>query len=140
MLVSKSEVDFSSLDIQFQLKNVKEDIYSFYNSNGDCIKFGLNNSEKYFFIDRLKSGNISFSEKFAPAISKALFKEKLKNVEVHVLLDKTSIELFINNGKIVITEIFFPHKPFEAFSIKSEKYTTEIENIIINQLKMTELK
>ena len=95
ILGSKPELDFSSIDIQFKIKNIQKDIYtfSFFNAIGDSLKFGVNNKEKFFFLDRTKSGNILFSEKFAPAISKVLFKEEYNDVDIRVLLDKTSIEL-----------------------------------------------
>ena len=137
VLINKSEFDFSSLDIQFKIKMIQEDIYtfSFYNSVGDSIKFGINNKEKFFFLDRTKSGNLSFSDKFASKISTAPINKKYENFDVRVLLDKTSIEIFYNNGKTVMTEIFFPQKPIEAFSVKSENFNIEIENMTINQLK-----
>lgn len=136
-LINKSELDFSSLDIQFKIKNIQEDIYtfSFYNSMGDSIRFGLNNKEKFFFLDRTKSGNLSFSDKFAPKLSTAPFNEEYENIDVRILLDKTSIEIFFNNGKTVMTEIFFPQKTIESFTVKSENFRIEIENLIFNQLK-----
>ncbi|MEN3324407.1 glycoside hydrolase family 32 protein [Mariniflexile soesokkakense] len=135
ILANNSEIDFSSLDIKFKIKNITDDTYTFslYNSIGDSINFGINNKEKNFFLDRTKSGNLSFSDKFAPNISTAIFKESCKNVDVRVLLDKTSIEIFYNNGKTVMTEIFFLQQPIESFSVKSDKFNFEIENLIINQ-------
>ncbi len=137
VLITKPELDFSSLDIHFKIKGLQKDIYtfSFFNAVGDSLKFGVNNKEKFFFLDRMKSGNISFSDKFAPIISIAPIKEELKNIDIRVLLDKTSIEIFYNNGKTVMTELFFPKKPIEAFSAKSENFNIEFEGMTINQLK-----
>jgi len=137
VLVTKSELDFSSLDIRFKIKNIQKDIYtfSFFNAVGDSLKFGFNNKEKFFFLDRTKSGNLSFSDRFAPIISIAPIKEEFKNIDIRVLLDKTSIEIFYNNGKTVMTEIFFPQKPIEAFSAKSENFNVEIVGMTIHQLK-----
>ena len=137
VLVRKPELDFSSVDIQFKIKNIRKDIYtfSFFNHIGDSLKFGINNKEKFFFLDRTKSGNLSFSDKFAPIISIAPIKEEFKNIDIRVLLDKTSIEIFYNNGETVMTEIFFPQKPIEAFAVKSEKFNIEIDGMTINQLK-----
>jgi levanase/fructan beta-fructosidase len=136
LLTNNTLVDFKSLDIHFKIKNLKEDIYTFYfnNKSGDSIKFGVNNKEKFFFIDRTTSGDISFSKDFAPSISKAPYASKRNDLEVRLLLDKTSIEIFYNNGETVMTEIFFPKKPIEAFSVQSENFIFEIENLIINEL------
>jgi levanase/fructan beta-fructosidase len=136
LLTNNKLVNFKSLDVKFKIKNLKEDTYTFYfnNKSGDSIKFGLNNKEKFFFIDRTTSGEISFSEEFAPKISKAPFASNSNDIEVRLLLDKTSIEIFYNNGEVVMTEIFFPKKPIESFSVLSEKFNVEIENLIINEL------
>lgn len=135
-LITKELVNFESLDIQFKVKNLKDDVYtfSFQNSKGESIKFGINNKENHFFIDRSKSGDLSFSEKFAPKLSTAPFKTKSSDIDVRLLLDKTSIELFFNHGETVMTEIFFMQIPIESFSVKSENSKFEIENLLIKEL------
>jgi levanase/fructan beta-fructosidase len=130
-------VDLSRLDISFTMKDLKEDIYTFSFSNkfNNSIRFGINKKEKYFFIDRKNSGSISFSDVFANQITKAPFSEDFAEINVRVIVDKTSIEVFYNNGKTVMTEIFFPEKPMEKFSVTKENFNFNIENLIINQLK-----
>jgi levanase/fructan beta-fructosidase len=41
-------------------------------------------------------------------------------------LDKTSIELFYDNGETVMTEIFFPLKPFETLSLQTNDLTQTV--------------
>jgi levanase/fructan beta-fructosidase len=137
IIIDKSMVDLSRLDISFTMKDLKEDVYtfSFSNTSNNSISFGINKKEKYFFIDRKNSGNISFSDVFAKQISKAPFMEDFDKISVRVIVDKTSIEVFYNNGKTVMTEIFFPEKPMETFSVTKENFNFNIENLIINQLK-----
>ena len=55
-------------------------------------------------------------------------------MDVRVIIDKTSIEVFYNNGQTVMTEIFFPEKPMETFSVTKGNSNFTIENLIINQL------
>lgn len=137
VLATKLEFDFSSLDIELKLKITQENTvtFSFKNNKNESIKFGLNNKEKFFFFDRMKSGNLSFSNKFAPQQSIAPFKDVKENVNVRILLDKTSIEIFYNDGETIMTEIFFMQEPIDEFTVKSEKSNSEIETITIKQLK-----
>lgn len=136
VLIDKSLVDLSKLDIQFTLKNLKKEVYTFSFSNGskNTLSFGINKKENYFFIDRRKSGDLSFSDVFAKQISKAAFTEDFDKIDVRVIVDKTSIEVFYNNGKTVMTEIFFPEKPMETFAVTKENFDFTIENLTINQL------
>ncbi len=55
-------------------------------------------------------------------------------MEVKIIVDKTSIEVFYNNGKTVMTEIFFPEKPMEIFSASKANFNFTIEKLTINQL------
>ncbi len=138
VLIKNSEVDLSRAIIQFKIDDLKRDTYTFslYNTEGDTIRFGLNNEEKFFFIDRTASGNIAFSEKFASGISKAPPTGDFNMLNVEIIIDKTSAELFYNNGKIVMTERFFPTAPITTFSITPEKFETEIKNITLHQLTL----
>jgi levanase/fructan beta-fructosidase len=137
IIIDKSMVDLSRLDISFTMKDLKEDIYTFSLSNksNNSIRFGINKKDKYFFIDRKNSGITSFSDNFAKQISKAPFSGDFDEINVRVIIDKTSIEVFYDNGKTVMTEIFFPEKPMEKFSVTKANFNFSIENLIINQLK-----
>jgi len=136
VLTDPSLVDLSKVEIRVTLKNLKKDVYTFSlsNNNDNIIRFGINNKDNYFFIDRSKSGNIAFSDVFANKISKAPFTEDFEKMELRVLVDKTSIEIFYDNGKTVMTEIFFPEKPMKYFSVSKAKAEYTLENLTINQL------
>lgn len=136
VLIDKSLIDLSKVDIRFTIDNLKNDIYTFSLSNGsgNTIEFGINKKDQFYFIDRKKSGNISFSDAFAKQISKAPFTKDFDTMDVRVVIDKTSIEVFYDNGKTVMTEIFFPEKPMETFSVNKGNFDYTIENLIINQL------
>jgi levanase/fructan beta-fructosidase len=52
------------------------------------------------------------------------------------VLDKTSIEIFYNNGEIVMTEIFFPNSPFQTLKLSTTNDSDVIlHNLIISQLE-----
>ena len=135
VVVDSSMVDLTRAEIKFELKDLKEVTYTFivHNKKGNEIRFGLNNKEKYFFIDRSKVGDNSFSEGFGNELSKAPYHSNYKDLSVWFLLDKTSIEIFYNNGETVMTEIFFADKPMSTFSVDSENESVTIENLEANQ-------
>jgi len=99
------------------------------------VTFGINNSDHYLFLDRSKSGKIDFSEKFASTITKAALDGSQKEGFFKIILDKTSIEIFYNNGEKVITEIFFPNEPYTSLTVSSNN-GVELNNLEINQLNI----
>lgn len=134
-LLSDSNINLDKTNIEFDLKNLKEDNYNFlfFNEEGDTLKLGLNNKTNEFFLNRKKTGEVNFSEKFADTISKAKISNSLNELSVQFLLDKTSVEVFYNEGEIVMTELFFPRAPLSTFSITSHDKTFKIENINIQE-------
>jgi levanase/fructan beta-fructosidase len=138
-LINDSNINLSNLNLQFELKNLKEDTYNlmFYNKEGDTLILGLNNITNEFFINRKKAGEVGFSEKFAPNISKMKISKPLKELSVQILLDKTSVEVFYNEGKIVMTELFFTKHPLEMFLITSKDESFKIKNLNIQEFKFS---
>lgn len=138
-LVEASKIDLTQAIVSFDLKNLKKDNYTLTLSNkaGESLKFGINNAGNYLFVDRSKAGKIDFSEKFASTVSKANLKEIQVDANFKIILDKTSIEIFYNNGEKVMTEIFFLTEPFTHFSASSNQ-EIEISNLKVQQLKLNQ--
>ena len=136
-LLEGEKIDLTQAIVEFNVKNLKQDTYNIILSNkaGESLKFGINNKENYLFIDRSKAGKIDFSEKFAATISKASLNENQKEVTFKIILDKTSIEIFYNNGEKAMTEIFFLTTPFTEITATSNQ-DIEISDLKINQLKL----
>ena len=88
------------------------------NTKGQHIKFGYDAVSNQYFIDRTAAGDKKFHPEFAakhvaPRISNS------KNITLYAVLDKTSIELFADNGMTVMTDIFFPAAPFSKIKIET---------------------
>jgi levanase/fructan beta-fructosidase len=136
-IIDKS-IDINKTVTNISLSNLNNDTYTFTlnNEEGNKVEFGINNTEKYYFIDRTKSGDLSFSEKFADVISKAYFDNHLDKINVQIIIDKTSIELFYNKGETVMTEIFFTNSPLETLKLATLKHSnTKIEKLLVEALE-----
>ena len=131
------KIDLTQAIVNFNLKSLKQDTYTITLSNtaGEALTFGLNNSDHYLFLDRSKAGKNDFSEKFASTITKATLDGNQKEGVFKMILDKTSIELFYNNGEKVMTEIFFTSQPFTSLSVSSNE-GIELSNLVLNQLNI----
>lgn len=136
VLTTSKTVDLSKTEINFAISDVAKGRYTFTlsNSNGDELAFGYSATDKSFFVDRNNSGKIDFSEKFTDRVSKAPRTADSSDLTGKILLDKTSIELFYDDGETVMTEIFFPNAPFETLSIESDKENFTIDNLEIHEL------
>jgi len=97
------------LDIQFTLvpgkagkagirllKQGDQETLVYYNKTDNCIK-----------LDRTKSGITDFSTKF-PGIESAPLPTGSTGISVRILVDNNLVEVFINGGKQVISDLVFP--------------------------------
>jgi fructan beta-fructosidase len=103
------------------------------NDAGEKLLIGYDKEANQYFIDRTKSGNTNFykgfaAKHFAPRLS------NVKQINLSLVIDESSVELFADDGLTVMTEIFFPSKPFNHIGIQSA------ENISIESLKYSQLK
>ncbi|AYM99055.1 glycoside hydrolase family 32 protein [Chryseobacterium sp. 3008163] len=121
-LISKGEIDLSKAVIDVDLKKMTKGVYTFAlkNSLGEQVIFGIDNNKQELFIDRTKSGKTDFKNNFADRISKAPLSKSYQNAMLKIVLDKTSIEIFFNNGEKVMTEIFFPNESFSELSLSTD--------------------
>ncbi|MEY3114987.1 MAG: hypothetical protein RL423_1201, partial [Bacteroidota bacterium] len=89
--------------------------------------------KKQFYIDRTKAGVSNFNDGFA-AVAVAPRLSFATNMDLSILLDKTSIELFADGGRTLMTTLFFPVHPYTKWEIKSK------EKIALNSIKLYSFK
>ncbi len=101
-----------------------------FNKNAEALKFSIGNQNEqlYFgikdenttlFLDRSQLNLGGFSEKFAANISTAPLNLRDTDNRIDLYIDKTSIEIFINEGEVVFTELFFPEAPLTSINLES---------------------
>ena len=89
------------------------------NNLGEKLIIGYSVQDKQLFIDRTKSGNTYFSERFA-GVATAPY-ESGKTLKMHLFIDASSVELFIDEGKLVMTSLIFPTR--NSLSLDSSQKT-----------------
>ena len=90
------------------------------NTYNEKLIIGYHAAKKQFYIDRIKAGVSNFNEGFA-AIAVAPRLSYAMNMDLSILLDKTSIELFADGGRTVMTALFFPTFPYTKWEITSKE-------------------
>ena len=102
-----------------KLENDFEIILS--NTFNEKLIIGYDAVKRQYFIDRTKAGVSNFNEGFAAvAVAKRLTNPYIY-MNLSILLDKTSIELFADDGLTVMTALFFPTHPFTNCTLESKE-------------------
>jgi len=102
---------------KFTLSVPNAQIY-FRNKNGDSLSVDIDRTKKLVTLDRRKSGNVDFSDKFSPGVQQMIIPSLPDGpIEIVFLLDHSSLEIFINDGQYVMTNQIFPNEFFRAITI-----------------------
>ena len=88
------------------------------NDAGEQVTIGYDKNQQQYFIDRTKSGQTSFQKDFAGRhVAQRI--SKTGHMNLSLIIDVSSVELFADSGLTVMTEIFFPAKPYNHIRIQS---------------------
>lgn len=75
---------------------------------GQQTIIGVDLAKSELFVDRIHSGDVSFSPRFAGRQTAPLKIGSGQTVELHILVDRCSVEVFANHGERVMSELVFP--------------------------------
>ena len=92
----------------------------FSNAFNEKLIIGYDAAKKQFFIDRRNAGVSNFHQGFAALPTAPRFVADAE-MDLSVLIDKTSVELFADGGRTVMTALFFPTHPFTNCSLQSKE-------------------
>ncbi len=115
----KQNISFPcKLDVS--LDSIEDFTITLHNSDNEKLVIGFDKTLNQYFIDRTHSGITDFDSEFA-VIHKAPRISTGKHISLSIIADKSSVELFADDGLSVMTELFFPRKPYSEITIESSK-------------------
>lgn len=85
-------------------------------------------------FDRRRSGLTDFSQDF-PTVTTAPTFETNGKLSLRIFIDRSSIEVFGNGGKTVMTNLVFPTVPYSSVSVSAKGGNARIENLKIYPIK-----
>ena len=118
-IISKENVIPNRIDI----KDIKATHFEIILSNtyNEKLIVGYQADKKQYYIDRTKAGISNFNPGFAAVAVAPRLTLSNDYMDLSILLDKTSIELFADGGRTVMTALFFPTQPYTKWEIKSKE-------------------
>jgi fructan beta-fructosidase len=110
----------SELFIGFDLSDSRCDSLGIIMENDVNERFVIGYSvlKKQFYIDRTKAGNPDFSKEFS-GVSTAPYSVGAV-LKLHLLVDASSVELFVDDGSLVMTTLVFPTEKFTRLKLFSK--------------------
>ncbi len=104
-----------------------------YNELGEKLVAGYDQASNQYYVDRTASGKVDFQKDFAGRHTAPRFSNK-PSIHMTLVIDHASIELFADDGLTVMTEIFFPNRPYNHIKLQSPA------NMLWKKIACTSLK
>ncbi len=106
---NQSEVRFRTATRDFAL--------TFGNKEGDTLILTMDSKKNTFVLDRSKSGKVGFNERFGDLMEMPVNRLPEGEYEVRILMDWSSVEVFVNGGTYVMTAQLFPNAPYNMLTL-----------------------
>ena len=103
------------------------------NARGQNVVLEYRKEKNMFVIDRMNSGDVSFSKAFMQPITAPRLGTK-DSMSFTVVLDVSSMEVFFDDGLTVMTCLFFPDERFDHVVFRPGGRPLKIESLSVSSL------
>ncbi len=138
-VATKDTIPFDHLNqAQIAFKTTSKDyVLSFKNTMGEELVLTMANTQQLFLLDRVVSGKTDFKEAFANTIQQMPVDQLPEGeYEVRVLVDRSSVEVFLNKGQYVMTAQVFPSEHYNLLAVENTGASPlEMKALKINKIK-----
>ncbi|KAF1679520.1 GH32 C-terminal domain-containing protein [Bacillus sp. SKDU12] len=98
-------------------------------------KVGYDRKNSKLFVDRSESGNVTFNPTFHTGQQTAPLKPVNGKIKMRMFVDRSSVEMFGNDGQQVITDIILPDRSSKGLELYAVKGGIKLKSLTIYPLK-----
>jgi len=99
--------------------------------NGEETIIGYDAEARELYVDRTRSGRSDFSRDFAADVQRAPLTARHGRVRLRILVDWSSVEVFADQGRRVITDQIFPSASSDGLQLFADGGTATIRSLEI---------
>ena len=142
------------LDLELMVPAAGRSGFRLTNAAGDVVDMYFDSALQRFVLDRTKSGIVDFGERSTTHEIENHDRRKTNSMDyindfalatwapvavkgahrMKILYDFTSLEVFIDGGRVVMTDLVFPNEPYDRLETYSDKGGFTIDKLTITRL------
>ena len=129
-----NEIQFENPTFEMELSLEASDNFEIHITNDNDNKLSIKylKQANTFTIDRSKTGDSSFHPEFGKLIEIPRI-ETEEQMDLHLVVDVASLELFADNGTTVATVIFFPERDLSQIVFRAESQI-KVDNLVLKDI------
>lgn len=89
------------------------------NAKGDKVVMTYDAAARTLAFDRRESGLVDFSQDF-PAVTVAPVLGGNDKLSLRIFVDRSSVEVFGDDGQMAMTNLVFPQEPYTTLSVSAQ--------------------
>ena len=135
--ITQAGVSGETYEIEAEFETQQADEIGFRLRKGDnaWTRVGVLPTTNTLFVDRTHSGDVSFSKDFPGRYSTSL--QSATRIKLHIFVDRSSIEVFANDGEKVMTDRIYPPPGSNGIELYSRGKGGKVVSLAIWQLAST---
>ncbi|MCV9888761.1 glycoside hydrolase family 32 protein [Metabacillus halosaccharovorans] len=132
-----SNIQGNTLEIiaEFEIGEASEFGFKVCKSKQEETVIGYDVIQQRLFIDRTNSGKSDFNESFVGKHEGDLAPYHNQKVKLHLFVDWSSVEVFGNNGELVLTDLIFPDQNSKDLELYTVGGDVKVKTLEIHTLK-----
>jgi len=135
----KGDFDVSQAEylLNIDLKNSTSQTFGlkFENGLGESLTVSFDRAKGKMYVDRTNSSKDKFSDEFYNKVHSAPIDLGKDNLELQLFMDAASLEIFLNDGAVNFTDIFFPSEKFNKVTLFATEGNCNVNAATIYPLK-----
>ena len=101
----------------------------------EATVIGIDFEKPVLFVDRTRSGNAGFDPAFPARHTAPMHLARGRPVEIHILIDRSSVEAFGGDGESVISDLIFPSAASDGLELYSKGGEARVINLTFWRLR-----
>lgn len=120
------------LEINIRNNGTSRIAFALENAKGEKLNMHIDVQRKQFVMERSESGLTDFSRDF-PALTVAPM-DDVSDISLRIFVDRSSIEVFGQDGRFVMTNRVFPTLPYDALTFSHTRGSYQVRTLNIYKL------
>jgi fructan beta-fructosidase len=132
----RAKGDTVEIVAKFRARNAEKFGLRVRTGNGQRTVIGYDVDRGGIYVDRTRSGDVSFSPSF-PSVEFAPVELRNGYITLRVLVDRSSVEVFEGRGRVTITDQIFPDRDSQGIQLFSQGGRAQLEDLTVWKLRST---
>ena len=134
-LPAKAAGQVQQVDITFAPGTATKSGITVLGDGNSSTVIGYDATTGKMFVDRTNSGNTAFHPAFASIEDAPVTLDKNGNVTMRIYLDRSSVEVFAQDGLRTITDQVFPNAGADKMALFAEGGTAQLKSLTVTPLE-----